>query len=843
ETRNGCNGGNGGDGGNGGRASGGGDAGHGGNVTVTVDEKDLDLLMLIGHVSVSGGRGGSAGRHGNGGSGGSAGSGGSSYSWSEQVSDGRDEQGNTKYRTEYHHNSGGWNGSAGSAGRPGSGYVADGDNGRSGNFKIRVVTTAGTIDYGSRYDLVVTNFTLHSANNDGIFEPGESGYVDNIRVRNDGGMPTPPNQPVEISLPNGTWLQSKWSKLVITKSLQPREEIAVPGRLLFDLKDTTVQNSGDRLQARDAISPNATQTRVGREYGNFQRAKSFEVTFPIEITPIQTTVTLAAGQTAKLFWKVKNISQRDFGTLSDIKRQISTLLQVDPRSITTKEFEFHDSDGNPVSLDKGFFSSIAQLKAGEEVIIEGEITIKPNAIAYTKVGLKTDVKLGTIKDPGQARPVQFRDIIINISRSYRKTPGSQVLLLANNHSAREEIDAWTALLSKLGLVADIWDTTYEGFLEFNRILPDGTSLAKDFKGGTVVFLNNHRPLESDTSKQIQADAIVPKKDLLQTAAQSAINFYFVGADQRHYDEILSFFLLPSPLSVGTKFAPNTFETSKEFLNATAPDDATSVGRVGDIDLTENWYMRSPSREYLERKARDLQDKLNERFPDRRYFVVHDFDARSNTEKTVKDGWLRDNMHTGKLQVFQSLPATESSMTALGVTNEVMHTAEFVQSDKNAGALLTAMSTENKLKLYTAALAGKNNYGSLLEQTLLVDIATEQSYLRRTGVDGDFSNKMPVLTKVLNALGAIRGTTYAADKYGHWRGQWLLNFYARIDFLALAQSKWYWSWFNGSRLAPLSNNIFYASREKVMASVRKSFGENRPKYILGVHVGSLSAPKD
>ncbi|MEQ1875410.1 MAG: hypothetical protein ABL958_02110, partial [Bdellovibrionia bacterium] len=33
------------------------------------------------------------------------------------------------------------------------------------------------------------------------------------------------------------------------------------------------------------------------------------------------------------------------------------------------------------------------------------------------------------------------------------------------------------------------------------------------------------------------------------------------------------------------------------------------------------------------------------------------------------------------------------------------------------------------------------------------------------------------------------------------------------------------------------------REKVMASVRKSFGENRPKYILGVHVGSLSAPKD
>ena len=77
----GTNGGPGGPGGNGGNGTSGGHGGNGGFVQIIVSEADMDLLLMLGPILVSGGKGGAAGENGHGGRGGPGGSGGNSYSW------------------------------------------------------------------------------------------------------------------------------------------------------------------------------------------------------------------------------------------------------------------------------------------------------------------------------------------------------------------------------------------------------------------------------------------------------------------------------------------------------------------------------------------------------------------------------------------------------------------------------------------------------------------------------------------------------------------------------------------------------------------------------------------
>ena len=98
----GTNGGQGGYGGNGGNGSNGADGGDGGFVKITVSEKDMDLLILIGSVKVNGGKGGSKGLNGKGGLGGPGGKGGDPYSWtSSSTSSSTDHDGNSTSTTEY----------------------------------------------------------------------------------------------------------------------------------------------------------------------------------------------------------------------------------------------------------------------------------------------------------------------------------------------------------------------------------------------------------------------------------------------------------------------------------------------------------------------------------------------------------------------------------------------------------------------------------------------------------------------------------------------------------------------------------------------------------------------
>jgi hypothetical protein len=169
-------GGQGGRGGDAGFGTSGADAGAGGNITISVHEDDLDLLVGI-SWNIRGGQGGNSGQHGMPGDGGFGGQGGSAIRWTETS----DDTTYTRSRPA---------GATGNPGRPGirpSTLLSGGRHGPNGSAQIRVLQRDGTERYYPRaYELEVTGFDVVDENMDGINEPGEHLIVQNIRVKNKG---------------------------------------------------------------------------------------------------------------------------------------------------------------------------------------------------------------------------------------------------------------------------------------------------------------------------------------------------------------------------------------------------------------------------------------------------------------------------------------------------------------------------------------------------------------------------------------------------------------------------------------------------------------------------------
>ena len=153
------NGGPGGDGGNAGNPSDGGFAGDGGVVTLRVSEDDQGLLMLAKGNLLPGdiGFGGEPGR---GGKGGPGGAGGSSYHWTETRTY-RDANGNTRTRTVFKSNPGGFSGRRGRDGANSSYRAKDGQPGLPGRLRIIVQGPNGDAHYDSPYnlELVTVSYT------------------------------------------------------------------------------------------------------------------------------------------------------------------------------------------------------------------------------------------------------------------------------------------------------------------------------------------------------------------------------------------------------------------------------------------------------------------------------------------------------------------------------------------------------------------------------------------------------------------------------------------------------------------------------------------------------------
>lgn len=363
--------------------------------------------------------------------------------------------------------------------------------------------------------------------------------------------------------------------------------------------------------------------------------------------------------------------------------------------------------------------------------------------------------------------------VCRVPEPYHKTQGSQILLITNNQSTPEEVAAWKTLFEKLELTADTWDTHQEGFLEFSSPLTDsGRTLGEDFKDSTVVMLNNDRTFKPDPIKRVQADAMVPKSDVLLAAAKSGVHFYFVGKDKPYNDWTLSFFLLPSDSNVAPVFENE--DALIEDLHQNPNKDETFTGKVGYILLDTS------GPKALDRKAASLQQKLVKDFPGRRHFVLHRYSLFTDEHGNPKNS---------QIEVFQSLPRTRTSWVAHASPNDVLQSPEFILGERNIRGLISALPLHQKIQQYKAWLNGKReipDFGVWIKNAILVDVLTEQGAYRQTSSwkHGSFVDFIPLdsLQEVIASL-APDFLTFQSE---------ILDFYAEIY---LTTNAFHWKWRN------------------------------------------------
>lgn len=793
-------GGPGGDGGDGGDGKTGGNAGAGGNITITTEEKNMDLLMLYGINDTSAGTPGAGGRAGQGGRGGRGGDGGSSYYerryigekavGTRSVYSGQDANGNAEYTTETVYESeyetitqpGGSDGRRGSDGRDGS-AGRRGQSARSGIFTIKVKTPGGIKNYKSRYNLQLLGFKYREhgshGETDGHFEPGESGHIFDLRVKNTGGMPLPipANTPIEITLPDGSWLRTRKQIITLPKSLAAGETMTLKGeKLEFDLKDTEIYSSNTGVfKSSDHFNPGAVQTGVDRPYEQFNNSQQFAITFPLQITPIKATKTLLPGQKAPLLWKVKNVSTQPYGRLTNLKREIATALKTDPRTITTDQFEFMDEAGNMISLDQGFFTAISELQPGEESIIKGLIGIKSNAERYSKVGMKANLDMGRIHKPDEKRSIQFEDIVINVATDYKKTPGSKVLMITNNDTTPEELDAWDDMLSEMGLQANIWDTDYQGFLDFQEnLVRHNTKLADDFEQSSVVMLNNDY---ARNGAMTQADESIPKRRIPKTIQESGIHFYLLGKDSAHYNERMGLYLLHSDEELFKEY-----DNIEKFKNAVRTDSlGKKLGRVADIPITATAfgdYSAEEANSILQEKSVALMKHLREHYPHERYYIIYDENVK------MTDDGIRNTFNLGRLQIYKSLPINQTGITALPISNSEVHSEELIFSEKNKRGFISSLPLNMKIDLLETCSFEDYNWCSYVEDSLLLEFAIEQRALRENSKmrKDEMMDKLIVLPQIINAIKEKLKTPETKEQKTILEGK-LINIVAKMHHMS------------------------------------------------------------
>lgn len=508
------------DAGNGSPAS---DGGDGGPIRVRLDAKDAHLAILV-NYKTEGGSGGYAGVHGKGGSGGPGGSGGDDYSEDETVELSPDCSGTEervisngdgsfsttsspkcipRSQTIYHRQAGGKDGEPGPKGNDGTGDISAGKSGLPGAFEFIVTEEDGSTQrYTSVYDLHLESYDYVDENRDGVFRPGEKVIVSNIVVRNSGHMPSPyGNSKALVTLRLGDWFVANPLELEIP-SVPGKASLPISGTLEFTIKENTIISSNKPFEILDSVTPVSYLTRVNKTFAGFELPKTVRISYPIEISPlVSSRRAVGPGESVEIFWKVTNVSSKDFGVQNEVDSSITTKLFGVTAEQGAQVSFIADSGGlksgtvaSQLSgpLSSAFEQSISTLAAGDSLVIAGELKFNEDLEAYTTVSLAQSLAIKNLTNSG-LQTIQQNTFQFTISQIYRQTADADFLLVLNDQTSREEYLAWTELGKRLGLKFDIWDISYHGFLSLSRIIADAEkALFEAYAGKTIVLVNTQQ---------------------------------------------------------------------------------------------------------------------------------------------------------------------------------------------------------------------------------------------------------------------------------------------------------------------------------------------------------------
>lgn len=712
----GTSGGRGGAGGLGGNGGKGANGGNGGHVVVRVNQEDTDTLMYMNVPNVKGGKRGKGGKGGACGRGGPGGQGGSSYSWQTSyttyVSGGN---GTMVPITHYqsHTNPGGSRGAQGAAGRSGN-RGGDGNAGKDGLFEIIVNDSGKVHTYHDLYRLSISAVTLKDQNDDDILEPGET-IECWLKVKNIGGMPTPPNYNVTFSSQSKGWVQydpKDSNTLVLSESLKPGEEYTFAKPLILNVSYPKEITHPVSLDVSTNIKYHAIMGRVNIPFQSVEKQYTeIRVQYPVQITSHIGVKAITIQEAAPFAFAIRNISSKPL--TQDDSRAIHTLIKgVSNRYFKEKDFLYYDETGELCHSKTGIFQPFDKLEPGQVQVISGLVQFSPKCgdQLNRSVGVSSLLslqQLGPYSDKG-AMPIDFRLSELQLTEGYLPPSDDyepDVLLVTDSSISRQMIDKWRGLLDAIGLNnASIWNMTLYGGLNLHQELQHGRSLTQDFAEKTIVIFH------TDESSDLWS-----MSDLFLAARDNDINTYIVGPKHVSFK--------PSLIPVDG-VTPVAHRSRKRLIRSLVEEDDDRASNEYDtVEITKKYrFGRTPKEKHLIAKAKEVNEALSEAIPDRCFVVAYDYQLQE----------VGDKYSLGNIVVHSSLKKSEASIASLFSPLDEVD----ARKEQHQYSLLKLLNFDQKIELISKLHSGE--CGPILGQAILSDISDEQKAYREEKWKGSMS---------------------------------------------------------------------------------------------------------
>jgi len=283
-------GGNGGDGTNGGD---GGNGGRGGQIHVTADGSQTELLLFVKMRSAPG-AGGAGGRGGSGGRGGRGGRGGDNTC--------KDAQGHPTNGPDGRPGRDGYSGRDGASG-------ASGRSGLSGSTSFDVRDGGATHSYPRAFALQLTGVKTLDENEDTILEPGEPVHLLQLVVSNNGPMPTPTGQALNLALRDSANLKLVKAPAIALTDVLPG---GASKMLTFAKGDVVLQSKDDAkiIGQKAVLSERVSINNVNLDTAN---DAGFVFHWPVGVNAAADGQRAYFGSPLAMKFNLHNVSSKDVG--------------------------------------------------------------------------------------------------------------------------------------------------------------------------------------------------------------------------------------------------------------------------------------------------------------------------------------------------------------------------------------------------------------------------------------------------------------------------------------------------------------------------------------------------
>ncbi|MFK7991092.1 MAG: hypothetical protein AB8I08_34045, partial [Sandaracinaceae bacterium] len=746
---------------------------------------------------------------GDGGAAGGGGPGGRSHSWTTSSSY-TDSQGNSRTRTHHHSNPGGSRGRSGTRGARSRLPLVAGADGGDGEIEYWVHDGEESAVYSDRYRPRLMGFAHVSANEDGVYEPLERIEVSGLTVTNEGGMPTPRDHDVTLSLESRGWVwPEEDASLLLPRSLGPGETASIPGSLFFSVGDQVPEGPSDPLGIVDYIVHRAEVPAVERTFAGYHDRVDdplgrFVVRHPVALTSIEALPSLAPGEATRVRFTLENVSGRALGEASPQRRVVRFRLRPQGSALGEVCVLF-DGDGRPLPHREGWVEAVPSLDGESTVSFEATLALTDVAPLYERATYWLSLELAPpTSDDGPAPPrvVQHRAFEVTAAARYRRVPDCELLLVTNHHTTRAQMEAWMRLAERAGLPMAVWDVSLEGHLDLARE-EGGAPLLEHIRGGTVVVLDAPR------TSPLAPHRLLHRAEV-QQLVEASVSVLIFGGEEGEVP--IERWMVPVK---GDADPSQHHESPLAFRSALSELEGAGDAPVHeslDVHHVGLWF-EAPDSTLIEERASRLATHLADEYPHRRFVL----DTRYEPELDKKYGLMR-RWKVGTIEVRSTLAAARSQVVHAPAAPD----AAALDDGDAEGLVRIARDFDRKLgELQEALTTGRDALPDV--EAILVDLAMEQSSIlargggRRGLSKADMARSLPMLDALV-----AHSESLPAIALDDWRAGVLVELAARLTYLTRAQPRW-WEWaLYPLRRAPMLRT---ATTRRIDVWVEGTFAQN------------------